>query len=87
MWSEGDNAHIGYFTHPEFWDVNLEVHRKFFIKEKRAYNLKITWWHKRGQRLSRPYRITISLDKWREFRYCKDTDWKIKEETNEYLLF
>lgn len=54
-------------SHPKFRDVRMEVLKRFYIKEKDAWNLKIRWWHRRGWMLSQPYRITIPASKFKEF--------------------
>jgi len=57
------------YDHPGFRDVYMHVLRKFYIKEKDMWSLKIQWVHRRrGVYLSDPYRIKMTNQKWKEFR-------------------
>ena len=65
-----------YYDHPAFRDVIMEVQKKFYIKEKRIWSLKIRWWHRRGWLLSDPYRIKMSHDKFvNEFKITEPSEW------------
>ena len=56
------------YTHPGFRDVRMEVAKRFYIKEKNEWSLKIRWHHKKGGLLSGYYRIKISDKLWKEFK-------------------
>mgnify|MGYP007134653024 CR=1 FL=1 len=56
------------YTHPGFIDVRMEVVKRFYIREKDAWSLKIRWVHKNGRPLSRYCRIKLTNKKWKEFR-------------------
>ena len=53
-------------THPMFRDVYFVLHKKFFIKEKNAWKLKVTWRDKKGNFLATE--TLLVKDKLREFK-------------------
>ncbi len=55
------------YNHPAFIDVRLEVLKRYYIKEKDMWSLKIVWWNKRGWPLCEPYRVRWPDAKWKEF--------------------
>lgn len=57
------------YTHPGFLDVELEVAKRFYIKEKDEWSLKIRWVRKKdGKPLTTYYRLRMSNCKWKELR-------------------
>jgi hypothetical protein len=57
--------------HPKMTDTAVEVLKSFFIKEKKAYSLRVRWWN--IGRCHAPYslnieqRLTIPMEQWREW--------------------
>ena len=57
-----------YLKHPLMRDVALDILKRFYIKEKDMWSLKIQWVHARhGYILCQPYRIKITREKLQEF--------------------
>ena len=54
------------YTHPKFTDVRLQILTRFWIREKKVFDCKVVWWHKRGWELCHPYRMRITAKKMRE---------------------
>lgn len=56
------------YDHPKFRDVIMTVYKRYYIKEKDMWSLKVQFFHKRhGWSLCDPYRIKVTNDKFKEF--------------------
>jgi len=66
------------YRHPAMLDVDMLVMRKFYIKEKDMWSLKIWWmirdktlasgYVRKGGMMAAPYRIKITASKFKEFK-------------------
>ena len=61
------------YTHPGFCDILMEVVRKFYIKEKDEWSLKIRWVREKDKKpLTKYYRIKLAIKKWKEFKRFRE---------------
>lgn len=71
-----------FYKHIAFKDVAVEVLKKYYIKEKDMYSIKIRWWNvcpsHRPRNMGFVQRIKVDRKTWlRDWKYWKEGDWHI----------
>lgn len=58
-------------THPAFIDVYMLIRKSFYVPEKNIWKLRVIWMHRRHEYTLGEERLTVTEQKYREFRLYK----------------